>query len=224
MRRRALIAHRIARTSELVGCKNNGTSSAEMPVHWQASSRQVVAIRAGVFTAEILAERSNNEVQVQFPANLLPQFCMLANRDYQCTRALLPRRWQTTGRCSSRGWRGLGSSASCTSLDAQGQCALRIKVGDVGEAAARQSRLDVFARQDKARQWDGLTQRRRIEVVGVARCIGERSLLAHMGKGRACFQSVCVGAGFCVRCLHALSRNLSRREMASVTVVGDVAG
>jgi len=75
----------------------------------------------------------------------------------------------------------------------------RVEVGDVGQVAARQPRLDIFARQDKARQWDGLTQRRRIEVVGVARCIGERGLLAHLGKGRACFQSVCVGAGVCVR-------------------------
>ena len=163
--------------------------------------------RSGRFAAEILAERSNNEAEVQFPDNLLPQFCLLAYR--ACQRSHVHELF-CHGDCRQRvnvlveGGEDSEFGVVYILGRAEAVCIeCRVEVGDVGEVAARQPRLDMFARQDKARQWDDLTQRRRIEVIGVARCIGKRGLLAHQGGEHASSPSVWA-RGFASGCLHAL--------------------
>ena len=126
--RRALIEHRIARTSRLSGCKNDGTNPAEMAVRWQASSRQAVAICAGVLRHRFLQIAATRRLRW---SSLLICFLHSAcchevpgNGAIMMYKSSCTTSIADNGAMSQPRVERTRSSASCASLDAQEQCAL----------------------------------------------------------------------------------------------------
>jgi len=223
---RALIEYRIARTSRLSGCKNDGTNAAEMAVRWQASSRQAVAICAGVLRHRFLQIAATRRLRW---SSLLICFlhsvrCHEVPGNGAMDKSSCATSIADDGAMSQPRVERTRSSASCTSLDAQGQCALnsesrlatRARPGDHVSTC-----LHARTKHASGMAWRSAGESRPLvfpDALVSAVCWPTSE------KGELASSPSTFARGFAPGCLHAFSKNLSRREMASVAVLGDDAG
>ena len=116
------------------------------------------------------------------------------------------------------------SSASCTSLDAQGQCALNTESRSATRARPGDhvsTCLHARTKHASGMAWRSAGESR-LPVLPDA--LVSAVCWPTSEKGELASNPSTLTRGFAPGCLHAFSKNLSRREMASVAVLGDDAG